>query len=100
RTFVRSNGATYYATKENSYAWYMLGFTQDYKALLAREAEIALDPAKTYDDVVLTTIKLADFQDAAKRKNLEKQYRYQLQSLQYLPIYNRTSYLRDDLAAH
>ncbi|EIJ0938359.1 hypothetical protein NMR47_001499, partial [Vibrio cholerae] len=48
----------------------------------------------------LTTIKLADFQDAAKRKNLEKQYRYQLQSLQYLPIYNRTSYLRDDLAAH
>lgn len=100
RTFVRSNGSTYYATSANTYAWKMIGFTQDYKALLAREAEIALDPAKTYDDVVLTTIKLADFQDAEKRKNLEKQYRYQLQSLQYLPIYNRTSYLRDDLAAH
>ncbi|ENM5906018.1 zinc-dependent metalloprotease [Vibrio mimicus] len=102
RTFVRSNGATYYATKENRYAWYMLGFTKDYKALTDVEAEINADPASTkkLEDVTLTTIKLADFQDAAKRKDLEKQYRYQLQSLQYLPIYNRTSYLREDLAAH
>ncbi|EEY38186.1 zinc-dependent metalloprotease [Vibrio mimicus] len=102
RTFVRSNGATYYATKENRYAWYMLGFTKDYKALTDVEAEINADPASTkkLEDVTLTTIKLADFQDAAKRKDLEKQYRYQLQSLQHLPIYNRTSYLREDLAAH
>ncbi|HDY7486248.1 TPA: zinc-dependent metalloprotease [Vibrio vulnificus] len=95
RTFKRSNGTTYYATPENSYAWNMIAFTNDIKAL--QEAEAASVDLTT---VTLEAVVLADYQDAEKRAELLKKYAYQLKSLENLPVYNRTSYLSDDLHAH
>lgn len=95
REFKRSNGATYYATPENTYAWYMLGFKADLEAL--RKAEAANEDLTS---VELSVINLADFQDVEKRKALDKQYAYQLQSLENLPVYNRINDLRHDLKVH
>lgn len=83
RTFVRNNGQTYYASAENTYAWQMIGFTGDMKALLDAETN-GVDLAT----VALTTVTLADFQDATKKASMLEQYQYQLQSLENLPIYN------------
>ncbi|WP_241538635.1 hypothetical protein, partial [Vibrio vulnificus] len=72
RTFKRSNGTTYYATPENSYAWNMIAFTNDIKAL--QEAEAASVDLTT---VTLEAVALADYQDAEKRAELLKKYAYQ-----------------------
>ncbi|EGQ7700600.1 hypothetical protein P0J05_001992 [Vibrio vulnificus] len=73
----------------------MIAFTNDIKAL--QEAEAASVDLTT---VTLEAVVLADYQDAEKRAELLKKYAYQLKSLENLPVYNRTSYLSDDLHAH
>ncbi len=94
-TYVRSNGKTYYAAADNTYAQDMIKFVRDFDALSAAEKSGADLTA-----VQLSMIALADYQDETKKALLAKQYAYQKQSLEYLPIYNTTATLVSDLLNH
>ncbi|WP_245823705.1 zinc-dependent metalloprotease [Photobacterium proteolyticum] len=94
-TYVRSNGKTYYAAADNTYAQAMIKFVRDFDALSAAEKSGADLTA-----VQLSVIALADYQDETKKALLAKQYAYQKQSLENLPVYNSTASLESDLLSH
>lgn len=95
REYKRSNGRTYYAAEENTYAWSMIEFVEEFEAL-----EEIREQGGDYSTLTLNQITLADYQDAAKREGLEKSYAYQKQSLEYLPVYNNRNELRVDIHSH
>lgn len=94
-TYVRSNGKTYYAASDNTYAQDMIKFVNDFDALSAAEAK-----GSDLAGVQLSVIALADYQDETKKALLAKQYAYQKQSLENLPVYNTRATLDSDLLSH
>lgn len=95
KSFKRNNGQTYYATPENYYAWTILQFADEYKALVKTEKE-----GGDLTSLPLTYINLKDFNDVEARRLINDRYEYQQQSLQHLPVYNTVRTLRDDLINH
>ncbi|EOD77014.1 MoxR-like ATPase [Grimontia indica] len=83
RTFVRSNGLTYFADASNTYAWNMIQFTNEFKAMLA-----AKSAGTDLATVEVTTFTLEEFNDPESFAKLSHQYQYQLASLENLPVFD------------
>lgn len=94
-SYVRNNGKTYYAAPDNAYAQDMILFTKDIDALYNAEKA-----GKDLSEVALNAVALTDYQDPAKKVQMLKQYLYQKQSLENLPVYNTKATLDDDLLNH
>ncbi|CCN83661.1 putative Metalloprotease [Vibrio nigripulchritudo SFn27] len=95
REYKRTNGRTYYAAEENTYAWKMIEFVKEFDAL-----EDARVQGVDYSTLALNQITVADYQDESKRAGLAKAYAYQKQSLENLPVYNNLLELRLDILTH